>query len=162
MYLILEFSAIQKGLKEQMICSAEIIGRNLRYDWQNGLLSLVSFMESECNKGIVIMNDKLFARLWMDALEQPNKELYIAEYGYPDWFDEISEDPEEITAILGNIHDVANMTIKEMVKRSGFSQAGFSEHFCIPKRTVESWCMGERSCPDYVRLMMARLLGYLQ
>lgn len=108
------------------------------------------------------MTDSLFAKLWKDALDQSDKELYIAEYGYPDWFDEISEDPEEITAILGNIHDVANMTIKEMVKRSGFSQAGFSEHFCIPKRTVESWCMGERSCPDYVRLMMARLLGYLQ
>lgn len=108
------------------------------------------------------MTDKLFNKLWKDALSQPDKELYIAEYGYPDWFDEISEDPEEITAILGNIHDVANMTIKETVKRSGFSQAGFAEHFCIPKRTVESWCMGERSCPDYVRLMMARLLGYLQ
>lgn len=108
------------------------------------------------------MTDKLFNKLWKDALSQPDKELYIAEYGYPDWFDEISEDPEEITAILGNIHDVANMTIKEMVKRSGFSQAGFAEHFCIPKRTVESWCMGERSCPDYVRLMMARLLWYLQ
>lgn len=104
----------------------------------------------------------LFNKLWKDALSQPDKELYIAEYGYPDWFDEISEDPEEITAILGNIHDVANMTIKEMVKRSGFSQAGFAEHFCIPKRTVESWCMGERSCPDYVRLMIARQLGYLE
>lgn len=108
------------------------------------------------------MTDKLFAKLWSDALDQPDKELYIAEYGYPEWFGEISEDPEEITSVIGNIHDVANMSVKDMVKKSGLSQAKFAEKFCIPKRTIESWCMGERSCPDYVRLMLARLLGYLQ
>ncbi|WP_291235931.1 helix-turn-helix domain-containing protein [Frisingicoccus sp.] len=108
------------------------------------------------------MTDSLFAKLWKDALDQSDKELYIAEYGYPEWFDEISEDPDVVVDTLGNIHDVASMSVKDMVKKSGMSQAKFAEKFCIPKRTVESWCMGERSCPDYVRLMMARLLGYLQ
>lgn len=108
------------------------------------------------------MTDKLFAKLWIDALDQPDKELYIAEYGYPDWFDEISQDPDAVIDTLGNIHDTAHMSVKDMVKKSGMSQAKFSEKFCIPKRTVESWCMGERSCPDYVRLMLARLLGYLE
>lgn len=104
----------------------------------------------------------LFNKLWKDALSQPDKELFVSEYGYPEWFDEISEDPDVVVDTLGNIHNVASMSVKDMVKKSGMSQAKFAEKFCIPKRTVESWCMGERSCPDYVRLMMARLLGYLQ
>lgn len=107
------------------------------------------------------MNDKLFAKLWLDALKQPNKELYIAECGYPEWFDDISTDHDVVIDILGNIHDVAHMSIRDMVKKSGMSQAKFADHFCIPKRTVESWCMGDRTCPDYVRLMMARLFEYL-
>lgn len=108
------------------------------------------------------MTDKILSKLWRDALAQQDKELYIAEYGYPEWFDEISEDPDVVVDALYNIHDVAHMSVKDMVKKSGMSQARFAEKFCIPKRTVESWCMGERSCPDYVRLMMARLLGYLE
>lgn len=108
------------------------------------------------------MTDKIFNRLWKDAIEQPDKALYVSEYGYPDWFDEISDNPDEIVGTLENIHDAAHMNVKDMVKKSGMSQAKFAEHFCIPKRTVESWCMGDRSCPDYVRLMMARQLGYLE
>ena len=107
------------------------------------------------------MEDKLFAKIWRDAINQPNKELYLSEYGYPEWFDQISQDPQVIMDVLGNIHDVAHMSVKDMVVKSGLSQARFAEKFCIPKRTLESWCMGERKCPDYVRLMIARLMGYL-
>lgn len=108
------------------------------------------------------MTDKLFNKLWLDALTQPNKELYLSEYGYPNWFDEISQEPDEIMDILGNIHDVAHMSLKDMIKQSDLSQAKFAEKFCIPKRTVENWCSGVNKCPDYTRLMIARLLGYLE
>lgn len=108
------------------------------------------------------MTDKLFNKIWKDALAQPDKELYISEYGYPEWFDEISTDPNGVVDVLCKIHEVAHMSVKDMVKNSGISQAKFSEKFCIPKRTVESWCMEERKCPDYVRLMIARQLGYLE
>lgn len=108
------------------------------------------------------MDNKLFAKIWSDAIDQPNKELYLSEYGYPEWFDEIGQDIQETMDALGNIHDVAHMSIKDMVTKSGLSQAKFAEKFCIPKRTIESWCMGERKCPDYVRMMMARILGFLE
>lgn len=111
------------------------------------------------------MTDKLFEKLWQDALNQPNMELYISEYGYPEWFDEISNDVDEIVGTLENIHEVAHMAIRDMVKWSGLSQAGFASRFCIPKRTVESWCTKGseyRKCPDYERLMIARLLGILE
>lgn len=110
------------------------------------------------------MTDKLFCKLWEDALEQPNKEMYIAEYGYPDWFDEINPDPGEVVKILGDIHDVAYMSVRDMIKKSGMTQGAFATRFCVKKRTVESWVSSSKSgreCPAHERLMMAELLGFL-
>ena len=80
------------------------------------------------------MRARLFEKLWADALAQPDKELYIAEYGYPDWYDEISQDPDEITAIL---------------------------RYGIPRRTVDDWTSGRNRCADYMRLLLARDLGLI-
>lgn len=107
------------------------------------------------------MTDKLFSKLWQDALAQPSKELYIAEYGYPDWFDEISTDIDNVITVLDSIHTVAHMSIKEMIARAGMSQAKFALRFCVPKRTVENWCAGVNKCADYDRLAFARILGFL-
>ena len=45
------------------------------------------------------MTDKLFYKLWTDAIAQPDREMYISEYGYPEWFNEISDDAAEITSV---------------------------------------------------------------
>lgn len=108
------------------------------------------------------MTDRLFNRLWLDALEQPNRDMYIGEYGYPDWFDEISTDAGEVVRILGSIHDVAHMSVKDIISRAGLSQAKFAVKFCIPKRTVEQWAAGERKCADYLRLLLCRQLGFME
>lgn len=111
------------------------------------------------------MKDKLFNKLWKDALSQPSKELYLSEYGYPDWFDGISQDPSEVMDILGEIHDVAHMSMRDIIKSSGLSQTSFSDKFCIPLRTVQNWCTeaaGQRKCPDYIRLAVCRQLGILE
>ena len=105
------------------------------------------------------MTDQLFYKLWRDALAQPNLEIYIGEYGYPYWFDEISEDVNEVVSTLTAIHRVAHMTVREMIKSSGLTQAAFAVKFCIPLRTVENWAMGLRQCPDYTRLLLARQLN---
>lgn len=108
------------------------------------------------------MEEKMFYRLWRDALDQPNKEMYIGEYGYPDWFDEISLDASEIVNTLGNIHDIAHMSIRAMIKAAELTQSAFAIKFCIPLRTVEDWATGKRKCADYVRLMIAKELRLLQ
>lgn len=105
------------------------------------------------------MTDRLFCKLWRDALAQPDRELYIAEYGYPEWFDEISTDASEAVRILGNIHDVAHMSVRDMISSSGLTQSAFAMRFCIPLRTVEDWATDKRKCADYIRLMFARSLG---
>lgn len=107
------------------------------------------------------MTDKLFYRLWKDALEQPNKELYIGEYGYPDWFDEISLDVTEVVNILEIIHNVAHMSVKDIIAASELSQAAFALRFCIPLRTVEDWTGERRKCADYLRLLFCRQLGLI-
>ncbi len=42
------------------------------------------------------------------------------------------------------------MDIKDMLKKSGMTQKAFGEYFGIPRRTVQSWALGDRSCPQYL------------
>lgn len=108
------------------------------------------------------MTDRLFEKLWKDALAQPDKELYIFEYGCPDWFEEISPDVSKTISILSSIHDVAHMSIKDMVSKTGLTQAAFSTKLCIPLRTIEDWVSGKRNCADYNRLAYAKCLGLFE
>lgn len=43
-------------------------------------------------------------------------------------------------------------------KRSGLSQAKFCEKYGIPKRTLENWEQGSRECPDYVLVLLDRVV----
>lgn len=52
------------------------------------------------------------------------------------------------------------MTIKEIVELTGLSQAEFAKKYGIPKRTVESWLMGERKPPAYVISMLEKMVKY--
>ena len=108
------------------------------------------------------MKDSTFKKLWDTALEQPDLEMYIGEFGYPDYFDDIGDTPEKIIENLSKIYAAANMSIGEVIKKSGMTQKQFSEKFCIPVRTVENWSAGSRDCPDYLRLMLIRQLDLLE
>lgn len=48
--------------------------------------------------------------------------------------------------------------IKDLRERYQLTRAQFSDLFCVPLRTVQSWELGERSCPYYVFRMMEELL----
>ncbi len=108
------------------------------------------------------MKAGLFYKLWKDAQGQPDKELYIAEYGYPEWFDEISTDLDEIRETLDHIHDMANMGMRDLIYTSKMTQASFARNFLIDPRTVRKWALGECKCPDYVRLLFLRQTGLLK
>ena len=107
------------------------------------------------------MKATLFNRLYKDAAAQPDRELFIAEYGYPEWFDDISQDADDVIATLNNIHYVANVSMKDLIKSFGTQQA-FADRFCVPRRTVENWAMGSRPCPAYTKLMFAEILDVLK
>lgn len=40
--------------------------------------------------------------------------------------------------------------IRALRAETGLTQAGFSAALGIPRRTIQSWEMGERECPAYV------------
>lgn len=50
------------------------------------------------------------------------------------------------------------LDILNLRNRYKLTRQQFSDIFCIPVRTVQSWELGERSCPLYVFLMMEQLL----
>ena len=46
-------------------------------------------------------------------------------------------------------------TIREIRDITGLSRSAFCEMLNIPRRTLEKWEMGERSCPEYVVELIA-------
>lgn len=58
-------------------------------------------------------------------------------------------------ARLSTIWDVAHLSMRELVSRTGLSQTAFAKGAGIPLRTVQGWCGEERACPAYVRFLLA-------
>ena len=56
---------------------------------------------------------------------------------------------------LSTIWELAHLSMRELVARTGLSQTAFAKQACIPLRTVQGWCLGERECPAYVRFLLA-------
>lgn len=48
--------------------------------------------------------------------------------------------------------------VKELRERYQLTRQAFADLFCIPVRTVQSWELGDRSCPYYVFRMVEELL----
>ena len=46
------------------------------------------------------------------------------------------------------------MTFKELRDLSGMSRKQFIDYFNIPYRTVQSWELGDRGCPEYLLSLM--------
>lgn len=63
---------------------------------------------------------------------------------------------------VGQIWDAVHRSVPEIAAAAGLSNRKLAERFSIPYRTVENWCGGQRSCPDYVRMMMQECLGLLK
>lgn len=108
------------------------------------------------------MDCKTFNRLYADAVESPSLELFIAERGWQaDWMDDYGEDAAQLVADMENIYLVAKMTIRDLIDKTGMTQAAFAERFVVPLRTVQNWAIKHRECPCYVKIMMAEELGVL-
>lgn len=116
------------------------------------------------------MNDKIFATLWAEALEDNNKEVFVSDWALSSIWAETPEqlenpellpDPAVLAEQVGRIWDVAHMSVADIRKITGLSQAGFAERFCIPKTTIQKWESKRGGCADYIRLMMARHLGLI-
>ncbi len=98
------------------------------------------------------MPDSTFAALWSAALSVPDRDVFLSDPA----FSAVPLDER------GSVWDVAHMTIRGIRQHTGLSQAKFALHFCIPRRSVEDWEAGARTCPDYLRLLLAQAVGLYQ
>lgn len=111
------------------------------------------------------MNDRDFNIVWGEALRSSDRDTYISEWatssiwGLPE--DLTDDDLTDIATKLGNIWDAAHMSVKEICKAAGLTQACLAQKLCAPLSTVENWCRGVNKCPNYTRLMILEKLGLL-
>jgi hypothetical protein len=95
------------------------------------------------------MKFELFKELYDEALEIASLELYVAERGWQDWMEGYT--PDEVAELLGRIYRLANNPLKDTRE---VSRAEFSRRYGIPVRTLQDWDLGNRSAPEYVKLLI--------
>lgn len=112
------------------------------------------------------MTDKQYSTCVSETQNYADRDAYISDLSLSDiWGDSPNDSiPQSRIKKLGNIYDAAHRTVKEIAAASGLSVRAMAIRFCIPQRTIESWCSdGEsgRQCPLYTLLMMQECLGML-
>ena len=109
------------------------------------------------------MTDTQFAACARECAAYTDPDAYASDLSLSDiWGDSPEADiPASRVDDLRAVWDAVHRPVREIVSAAGMTQTAFSEHFCIPRRTVEDWCRGVRECPLYTRLMMQRILGLL-
>lgn len=55
------------------------------------------------------------------------------------------------------LDQISAAPFRDLLAMLGLTQSECARRFGIPLRTVQSWALGERQCPAYVRRMMAEL-----
>ena len=106
------------------------------------------------------MTDKQYTICVSEAQNYTDRESYISDLALSSiWGDGPEDDiPPARLEQLGSIYDAVHRSIKQIAADAGLTQRKLADRFCIPVRTIEDWCAGKRTPPDYVRLMMQELL----
>ena len=101
------------------------------------------------------------AELFTMAAEQP-KEIFVNNItlSVPDDADSCLDLDAEKEK-LSSIWDLAHLSMRELVARTGLSQTAFAKRTGIPLRTVQNWCVGTRDCQAYVRFLLAEHYGLI-
>ena len=112
------------------------------------------------------LNCHNFYILFTAATKEQDRGRYIAEWSassifYPD-ADSPDINADDLADALGNIWDVAHLTVRDIRQHLGLTQAAFAERFCIPRRTVENWERKGGHIPPYNILAYADITGMLR
>lgn len=96
-----------------------------------------------------------------EAANYKDMDVYVSDLALSTIWDDApgAPIPPERLDQLRSIYAAASYTVREIVAAAGMTQAAFSRRFCVPLRTVESWCAGCRECPLYTRLLIQQALG---
>lgn len=102
------------------------------------------------------MTDKTFYTIYSAALESTDRDAFASDWSLSSCFPEDSDGLKNFE-ICVRIWDLAHLTVADVRAHTGLTQAAFATRFCIPLRTLQNW--EYRSCPPYIVLMLARLVG---
>lgn len=104
--------------------------------------------------------------LFGKATEYADEDLFVAEWSTSSIFDPDPDGPEpdyeKIVVYLREVWTAAHLSVKDIRKHTGMTQAEFAAACCIPYRTIVNWEVpgsNARQCPPYIRLMLAQIAG---
>lgn len=107
------------------------------------------------------MNDIQFKTCYIEAVTMNDKDAYLSDMALSSiWNDaEDADVPQERLEELGRIWDVAHMSMRDIRKSCGMTQASFAQKFLIPKRTIENWESDVNTPPAYVKILIAKAMN---
>ena len=76
--------------------------------------------------------------------------------------DDTAEIDTALAPQLRAVWAAVNAPFSDFLSALGLTQTELSRRYSIPLRTVQHWAAGDRECPVYVRLMLARLCGLIE
>lgn len=128
---------------------------------RQGKEKIVKKIEHKVIRTTGYIADKLFHGLWVEAIATVDRDEFVSDWSLSRVWDDApdADIPADRIDVLARIWDAAHLTIRDIRAHTGLSQAAFATRYCIPIRTVEDWERGVRSCPDYLRLLLAESAG---
>ena len=86
-----------------------------------------------------------------DYKELGSAEELLGQIGFPP---EMTLSADGLLKAVNIIAAVADGKIKNLVLLSGLSMRAFALKYMIPYRTMQDWCSGVRTPPDYVEMLI--------
>lgn len=106
------------------------------------------------------MTDKQFYHAFLEARQYNDPDAFASDVALSDIFPATEDDDlPALAEDLRHIWRYAHITVREIVQHTGLSQTDFAARFAVPLRTLQRWIAGDRDCPPYTRLMLAKLCG---
>lgn len=99
----------------------------------------------------MIISYEIFRKLYAEAKEQEDVEMYQSERGREDWMEGTPVD--EIMAFLKTVHEIARGGFPELLEQYKNMRV-MSEHLEIPYSTLQKWKQGISSPSEHLLKLM--------
>lgn len=96
-----------------------------------------------------------------EAQNYSDRDAYVSDLALSSVWGDSPESavPADRLEYLCAIYAAVHRSIRDIASSAGLTQRKLMERFCIPRRTMEDWSTGTRSCPVYTLLLMQESLG---
>ena len=93
----------------------------------------------------------LFTRLYSEAKEYTDVDLFISERAWQDWMNDLST--QEVIFILNKIYEYSQELLQDIRTKLNYSRVALSRAYYIPLRTLENWDK-KQNMPEYVEVLI--------